>query len=268
MTEMLERWIARRSGTRARSASSSTPPGRGPRLVAAARAPLVGTRVWRRSPLLARRWCSWRPAPPRWPPRACCSAAPRSLCRAGSRCSRAAGWACRCPAARGDHLAGERSCRRPALGGTVHRHDPRLRMPAVRSRRARRARSHRPGRRVLKRWPLSRPSARLSAGPFPCGPSMPWPSVRGRVHGRHTRQRAVVEQSCSAPGRLSHRRRPSAPQRDERLVMAGMAGPLARTITYADPSGQLHTVSTVGAQGAYLIVDRAPAKLGLEGGGV
>jgi hypothetical protein len=48
--------------------------------------------------------------------------------------------------------------------------------------------------------------------------------------------------------------------------MAGMAGPLARTVTYADPGGGLHTVSAVGPQGAYLIVERAPAKLGLEGG--
>jgi len=45
-----------------------------------------------------------------------------------------------------------------------------------------------------------------------------------------------------------------------------MAGPVARTVTYAEPDGHLHTVATVGAQGAYLIVMQAPATLGLEGG--
>jgi hypothetical protein len=45
-----------------------------------------------------------------------------------------------------------------------------------------------------------------------------------------------------------------------------MAGPLARTVTYAEPDGTLQTVSTVGAQGAYLIVMQAPTTLGLEGG--
>ncbi len=105
-------------------------------------------------------------------------------------------------------------------------------------------------------------------GPFPCAPM----DARGHafagvfVDGTPANGQ-LVEQSCSAPGRRISPPTRVCPARDERLVMAGMAGPLARTITYADPSGVQHTVSTVGAQGAYLVVLRAPAKLGPEVGG-
>lgn len=105
-------------------------------------------------------------------------------------------------------------------------------------------------------------------GPFPCGPL----DARGHAFAGvfmdgTPASGQVVEESCTARGGLTHTAQlPVCPTADQRLVMAGMAGPLARSITYAEPSGQLHTVATVGAQGAYLIVLRAPAKLGLEGG--
>jgi len=104
-------------------------------------------------------------------------------------------------------------------------------------------------------------------GPFPCAPL----DARGHAFAGvfmdgTPASGGVVEESCTARGGLTHTLQPVCPTADERLLMAGMAGPLARTVTYAAPDGELHTVSTVGSQGAYLIVERAPAKLGLEGG--
>lgn len=105
-------------------------------------------------------------------------------------------------------------------------------------------------------------------GPFPCGPL----DARGHAFAGvfmdgTPASGQVVEESCTARGGLTHTAQlPACPTADQRLVMAGMAGPLARSITYAEPGGQLHTVATVGPQGAYLIVERAPAHLGLEAG--
>jgi hypothetical protein len=104
-------------------------------------------------------------------------------------------------------------------------------------------------------------------GPFPCAPL----DARGHAFAGVLMDGTpvsgqVVEESCSARGGRPHSRQPVCPTADERLLMAGMAGPLARTVTYAAPDGGLHTVAAVGPQGAYLIVERAPAKLGLEGG--
>ncbi len=104
-------------------------------------------------------------------------------------------------------------------------------------------------------------------GPFPCAPV----DARGHafagvfVDGTPASAQ-VVEESCTARGGLTHTSLPVCPAADERLLMAGMAGPLARSVTYAAPDGELHTVPAVGPQGAYLIVEQAPAKLGLEGG--
>jgi hypothetical protein len=104
-------------------------------------------------------------------------------------------------------------------------------------------------------------------GPFPCAPLDARGHAFAGVFMDGTPASAqVVEESCTARGGLTHTSLPVCPARDERLLMAGMAGPLARTVTYADPRGALHTVSTVGPQGAYLIVERAPAKLGPEAG--
>ncbi len=104
-------------------------------------------------------------------------------------------------------------------------------------------------------------------GPFPCAPL----DARGHAFAGVFMDGTpaggtVAEQTCSAPGRPIHPPTPTCPANDERLIMAGMAGPLARTITYADPNGGLHTVPTAGPQGAYLIVLSA-TKLGLQGGG-
>jgi len=107
-------------------------------------------------------------------------------------------------------------------------------------------------------------------GPFPCGPL----DARGHAYAGVFIQGApasglLAEQACTPRerpvDRAQHPRPPICPARDERLVMAGMAGPQAQSVTYADNEGQLHTVATVGDQGAYLIVLPAPA-LGLEAG--
>lgn len=104
-------------------------------------------------------------------------------------------------------------------------------------------------------------------GPFPCAPL----DARGHtfagvfVDGTPASGQ-VAEEACSAPGRRINPPQPVCPAADERLVMAGTAGPLASAVTYAGPNGQLHTVATIGPQGAYLIVEQAPAHLGLEAG--
>jgi hypothetical protein len=48
------------------------------------------------------------------------------------------------------------------------------------------------------------------------------------------------------------------PQRDERNIYYGLLGPEARSITYAS-AGHSRTLATSGADGAYLLVTRAPA---------
>jgi hypothetical protein len=53
---------------------------------------------------------------------------------------------------------------------------------------------------------------------------------------------------------------------DPRDVFYGLLGPRARTITYMF-AGHLHTIPTVGSEGAYLIVARAPAWLTARGVG-
>lgn len=105
-------------------------------------------------------------------------------------------------------------------------------------------------------------------GPFPCAPldARGHPFAGVFMDGTPVSGQAF-EEACSAPGRRINPPTPVCPPDDERLLMAGTAGPLARTVTYADPNGALRTVSTVGPQGAYLIVLRAPTKLDLEGGG-
>ncbi len=104
-------------------------------------------------------------------------------------------------------------------------------------------------------------------GPFPCAPL----DARGHAFAGvfmdgTPASGQVVEEACSARGGLTHTSLPACPPADMRLLMAGMAGPLARTVTYAAPDGKLHTVTAIGPQGAYLIVERAPARIGLEAG--
>jgi hypothetical protein len=52
---------------------------------------------------------------------------------------------------------------------------------------------------------------------------------------------------------------------DPRDVFYGLLGPEARSITYEDQSHHTHTIPTVGSEGAYLIVERASAKLTSRG---
>jgi len=105
-------------------------------------------------------------------------------------------------------------------------------------------------------------------GPFPCGPlDARGHAFAGVFMNGTPASGQVVEEACTAREGLTHTSQlPVCPRADQRLVTAGMAGPLARSITYAGPGGQLHTLATVGPQGAYLIVERAPAHLGLEAG--
>jgi hypothetical protein len=79
----------------------------------------------------------------------------------------------------------------------------------------------------------------------------------------------LLQPSATQPGCLAHRDHgpigarqkqiPICPRKDWRLVYFGMAGPEARSVTYAGAGGRLRTVPTVGEQGAYLIVLEAPA---------
>lgn len=104
-------------------------------------------------------------------------------------------------------------------------------------------------------------------GPFPCAPlDADGHAYAGVYIDGAPASAQLVEQACTARGGLTHTSQPQCPARDERLVMAGMAGPLARTITYTDPAGQPHTITPSGPQGIYLIVLQAPSRLGLEGG--
>jgi hypothetical protein len=69
-----------------------------------------------------------------------------------------------------------------------------------------------------------------------------------------------VGPSCEPPGAkhfpgVSYG--PNCPQADERNLYYGLLGPEARAVTYV-LNGKSHTVRTVGADGAYLIVTRAP----------
>jgi hypothetical protein len=104
-------------------------------------------------------------------------------------------------------------------------------------------------------------------GAFPCGPLDRAGHSFGGVVVLGTPASALSgEPTCTAPER-PHRagEPPTCPAADERLVTAGMAGPLARSVTYADEDGRLRTIPTAGPDGIYLIVERAP-RLGVEDG--
>lgn len=104
-------------------------------------------------------------------------------------------------------------------------------------------------------------------GPFPCAAlDADGHAFAGVYINGAPASAQLVDEACTARGGLTHTGQPQCPAKDMRLVMAGMAGPLARTITYTDVAGDPHTVNASGPQGIYLIVLRAPAKLGLEGG--
>ncbi|HEY5197373.1 MAG TPA: hypothetical protein VIJ51_10150 [Solirubrobacteraceae bacterium] len=116
------------------------------------------------------------------------------------------------------------------------------------------------------------PTNLLSGSPFPCG------SLDAHGHafagvaiyalpasGLLTPSRA--EPGCGRPNpppppgaHFPAPRRPRpliCPPADERTAYLGMAGPDAKSVTYVD-GGHLHTVATVGDQGAYLIVLATP----------
>jgi hypothetical protein len=104
-------------------------------------------------------------------------------------------------------------------------------------------------------------------GPFPCAPTDAQGHAFAGVFIDGTPASGLeAEDFCAAPGRHVNLPERVCPARDERLLMAGMAGPLARSVTYADGHGRLRTVTATGPQGAYLIVLPAPTVLGLEAG--
>ncbi|HEX3509971.1 MAG TPA: hypothetical protein VHT27_02610 [Solirubrobacteraceae bacterium] len=108
-------------------------------------------------------------------------------------------------------------------------------------------------------------------GPFPCAPlDANGHAFAGVVIKGAPASGLIEEDDCRAPGRPTPRlssepQRPPCPPGDERLLMAGMAGPEAVSVTYADERGGLHTVPTSGPDGAYLIVV-ADSSFGIEAG--
>jgi hypothetical protein len=79
----------------------------------------------------------------------------------------------------------------------------------------------------------------------------------------------LAREECLAAGTIRFKENsklPTCPQADERNLYYGLLGPDAESVTYS-LEGHSHTIPTVGADGAYLIVTRAPAKqlLGFSG---
>jgi hypothetical protein len=107
-------------------------------------------------------------------------------------------------------------------------------------------------------------------GPFPCGPldggghAFSGVLIKGIPASAMT-----VEPGCVTAERPNDGAQrpglPHCPAADERLLMAGLAGPQALSVTYTDEHGTPRTVPTVGPQGAYLIALADP-KPGTEAG--
>jgi hypothetical protein len=112
--------------------------------------------------------------------------------------------------------------------------------------------------------PLTRNYLGGIAAPFACGTVDAHGHAFASVAMNGVPASGLLQPSATQPGCLAHRdhgpigkrhtKISICPRNDWRLVYFGMAGPEARSITYAGAGGRLHTVPTVGEQGAYLIV--------------
>jgi hypothetical protein len=115
--------------------------------------------------------------------------------------------------------------------------------------------------------PLTRNYLGGVAAPFACGAVDAHGHAFASVAMNGVPASGLFQLSATQPGCLAHRdhgpigkrktKIPICPRKDWRLVYFGMAGPEARSVTYAGTGGRLRTVPTVGEQGAYLIVLRA-----------
>jgi hypothetical protein len=105
------------------------------------------------------------------------------------------------------------------------------------------------------------------AAPFACGTLDAHGHAFASVAMHGVPASGLLQPSATQPGCLAHRDHGPigarekkvriCPRKNWRLVYFGMAGPEARSVTYAGAGGRLHTVATVGEQGAYLIVLKA-----------
>jgi hypothetical protein len=112
--------------------------------------------------------------------------------------------------------------------------------------------------------PLTRNYLGGIAAPFPCGMLDAHGHAFASVATNGVPASGLLRPSATQPGCLWHRdhgplgarqkKIPICPRKDWRQLYFGMAGPEARSVTYAAGGGRLNTVPTVGEQGAYLIV--------------
>lgn len=115
--------------------------------------------------------------------------------------------------------------------------------------------------------PLARNYLGGLAAPFACGALDAHGHAFASVAMTGVPASGLLQPSATQPGCLAHRDHgplgkrqkttPICPRKDWRLVYFGLAGPEARSVTYAGSGGRLRTVPTVGEHGAYLIVLRA-----------
>jgi hypothetical protein len=119
--------------------------------------------------------------------------------------------------------------------------------------------------------PLTRNYLGDVAAPFACGALDAHGHAFASVAMNGVPASGLLQPSATQPGCLAHRdhgplgarqkKIPICPRKDWRLVYYGMAGPEAKSVTYAAGGERLRTVPTVGEQGAYLIVLKASIHL-------
>jgi hypothetical protein len=115
--------------------------------------------------------------------------------------------------------------------------------------------------------PLTRNYLGGIAAPFACGTLDAHGHAFASVAMHGVPASGLLQVSATQPGCLAHRdhgplgarqkKIPICPRKDWRRLYFGMAGPEAKSVTYAGAGGRLHTVATVSEQGAYLIVLKA-----------
>jgi hypothetical protein len=119
--------------------------------------------------------------------------------------------------------------------------------------------------------PLTRNYLGGIAAPFACGTVDAHGHAFASVAMNGVPASGLLQPSATQPGCVAHRdhgplgarqkKIPICPRKDWRLVYYGMAGPEAKSVTYAAGGERLRTVPTVGEQGAYLIVLKASIHL-------
>jgi hypothetical protein len=90
-------------------------------------------------------------------------------------------------------------------------------------------------------------------GPFACSVIEPIVGARMAV-GLAATASGLPPMPCGRRGRPC----PGYGTGDQRVLYYGLLGPQATSVTYRDPHGALHTIPTVGPDGAYLVVEAPP----------